>query len=319
MATTRISDVIVPSVFDPYVQNRTMELSAIYQSGIAQNDATFDGLASSAGRTINMPYWNDLSGQSQVLSDSAALVPDKITAGQDVAVILRRGNAWSSNDLAANLAGSDPMRAIGDMVAGYWARDMQKTLLSTLKGVFSSASMSANVSDISALTGGAEKISASAFIDAAYRLGDAQDQLTAVIMHSAVMAALAKQNLIQFVQPSGESTSVPTYLGKRVIVDDSCPVSSGTYTTYLFGQGAIALGNGNPVGFTATETDRDSLAGVDYLINRKTLIMHPRGVAFQSAAVAGAAPSNAELETATNWNRVYDAKKVKIVQFKHKI
>lgn len=319
MATTRISDVIVPSVFDPYVQNRTMELSAIYQSGIAQNDATFDGLASSAGRTINMPYWNDLSGQSQVLSDSAALVPDKITAGQDVAVILRRGNAWSSNDLAANLAGSDPMRAIGDMVAGYWARDMQKTLLSTLKGVFSSASMSANVSDISALTGGAEKISASAFIDAAYRLGDAQDQLTAVIMHSAVMAALAKQNLIQFVQPSGESTSVPTYLGKRVIVDDGCPVSSGTYTTYLFGQGAIALGNGNPVGFTATETDRDSLAGVDYLINRKTLIMHPRGVAFQSAAVAGAAPSNAELETATNWNRVYDAKKVKIVQFKHKI
>ena len=26
----------------------------------------------------------------------------------------------------------------------------------------------------------------------------------------------------------------------------------GIYTTYLFGQGAIALGNGNPVGFIPT-------------------------------------------------------------------
>ncbi len=29
------------------------------------------------------------------------------------------------------------------------------------------------------------------------------------------------------------------------------------FSTYLFGEGAIALGNGSPVGHVATETDRD--------------------------------------------------------------
>ena len=50
-------------------------------------------------------------------------------------------------------------------------------------------------------------------------------------------------------------------MGKRVIIDDGCPVtgsgSSQVFSTYLFGNGAIALGNGTPEKFVATETDRD--------------------------------------------------------------
>lgn len=318
MATVKIADVIVPSIFDPYVLNRTMELSELYQSGVVQNDPHFDALASSAGRTVNMPYWNDLSGNSEVLSDSSALTPATINAGQDVAVILRRGKAWSSNDLAGNLAGSDPMGAIGNMVASFWARDMQKTTIKLLSGVFAASSMANNVSDISAGSGAAAVISASSFIDAAYRLGDNETSITAVVMHSATMALLAKQDLIQFVSASGMVTKVPTYLGKRVIIDDGCPVSGGVYTTYLFGEGAIALGNGNPVDFVPTETDRDSLAGNDILINRKTTILHPRGVAW-SGAPAGSSPTNDELATGTNWTRVYDPKKIKIVKFVHKL
>lgn len=34
MAVTKIADVIVPSVFNPYVIQRTMQLSALVQSGI---------------------------------------------------------------------------------------------------------------------------------------------------------------------------------------------------------------------------------------------------------------------------------------------
>lgn len=317
--TTKIADVIVPEVFNPYVINRTMELSALFQSGIVENNAEFDRLASAAARTVHMPFWNDLTGDDEVLSDSAALTPTKITAGQDEAVILRRGKAWGANDLAAALAGDDPMRAIGDLVASYWARMMQKALISILNGVFSSASMAGNVHDISTQTGGAEVINASNFVDAVQKLGDAKSQLTGVVMHSAVEAALAKQDLIQYERPSAGSPEVPFYMGKRVIVDDSCPVNAGVYTTYIFGPGAIALGNGNPVGFVATETDRDSLAGEDYLINRKTYILHPRGVAFTSSSVAGSSPTNTELANGANWNRVYENKQIRIVQFRHKI
>lgn len=315
---TKIADVIIPEVFNSYVVQRTMELSAIFESGIVQRTAKFDQLASSDAKTINMPYWTDLTGADEVLSDTGALTPGKIGTEQDIATILRRGKAWGANELAANLAGDDPMRVIGDLVASYWARRYQATLISVLKGVFASASMASNKLDISGLTGGAEKIAASSFIDAIQLLGDAKDQLTGVVMHSAVEAALAKQNLIQYIQPSTASSQVPTYLGKRVIVDDSCPASAGVYTTYIFGAGAIAYGEGNPVGFVPTETDRDSLAGEDYLINRRTFILHPRGVKWIGSP-AGASPSNTELETGTNWQRVYEPKAIRMVAFIHKI
>jgi hypothetical protein len=319
--TVKISDVIVPEVFNPYVIQRTMELSAIFQSGIAQRTQEFDRLASQAAKTVNMPFWGDLTGEDEVLSDTGALTPGKIQANQDEAVILRRGRAWGANDLAANLAGDDPMRAIADLVAAYWARRYQAALVSTLQGVFASSSMSALVHDISGQTGEAAAISAKTTVDAAQRLGDAKAQLTAIVMHSATEAALAKQDLIEYVRPSTGSIEVPTFLGKRVIVDDGVPFDSGTgtYTTYLFGPGAVAYGEGNPVGFVPTETDRDTLAGEDYLINRRTFILHPRGVRFTSAQVAGVSPSNTELATADNWSRVYEPKSIRIVKFVHKL
>jgi len=104
---------------------------------------------------------------------------------------------------------------------------------------------------------------------------------------------------------------------KRVIVDDGCPVAAGVYTTYLFGEGAIGLGNGSaPV---PTETDRDSLAGDDILINRQHFVLHPRGVKFNNASVVGSSPTNAEVEAAANWTRVYEKKNTRIIKFVHKI
>ena len=65
MAITKIADVIVPELFNPYVINRTMELSALFQCGIVTNNAEFDRLASEAARTHNMPFFEDLNGESE--------------------------------------------------------------------------------------------------------------------------------------------------------------------------------------------------------------------------------------------------------------
>jgi len=320
--STKIADVIVPEVFNPYVIQRTMELSALFQSGIAQRTAEFDRLASSAARTVQMPFWGDLTGDDEVLDDNNALTPGKIQASKDEAVILRRGRAWGANDLAANLAGDDPMRAIGDLVASYWARRYQAALIATLEGVFDAANMSTNVHDITGESGDDAIISAKTTVDAAQKLGDAKSQLTAIIMHSATEAALKKQDLIEYLPASTNGTmQIPTFLGKQVIVDDGVPFDSvtGAYTTYLFGPGAVAYGEGNPVGFVPTETDRDSLAGEDYLINRRTFILHPRGVRFTSQNVSGVSPSNTELADGDNWTRVFEPKAIRIVKFIHKI
>lgn len=334
MPGTTLQDVIVPELFNPYVINRTMELSALVNSGIVTNNTEFDALASQAAPTVNMPFFEDLTGESEQVIEGADLADNKITSNKDVAAIIRRAKMWSSTDLAAALAGTDPSQAIGDLVARFWERDMQKELIAILNGVFGTipavtgdnakdaeTRLASNLLDISGKTGNAANWSGSAFIDAEQLLGDAKSQLTGIAMHSATEAYLKKQNLIETVQPSND-VAFGIYQGKRVIVDDGCPVEKGVYTTYLFGNGAVALGNGNPVGFVATETDRAKRkgSGVDYLINRRTNILHPRGIAFTNANVAKTeGPSRAELADAQNWNPVYEPKQIRIVAFKHKL
>ncbi len=322
-------DVIVPELFTPYTVQKTMELSALFQSGIIAHSPEFDRLASEAAPVHNMPFFEDLTGDSENVVEGADLTAAKITSKKDVSTTIRRAKAWSATDLSAALAGSDPMAAIGSLVAGFWARDMQKELVNELNGVFGSYTadgttvtpLEDHILDISGETGDAAKISASAFIDACQLLGDAQSQLTAVAMHSATKAYLKKQNLIQFERDSTD-VEFETYQGRRVIVDDGCPVANGVYTTYLFGNGAIAYGNGSPTGFVPTEIDRDKRkgSGVDYLINRKTFILHPRGIKFTNAVRANTETvSRSELANAQNWERVYEPKAIRMVAFKHKL
>lgn len=334
MPGTTLQDVIVPELFNPYVINRTMELSALVQSGIIVNDTEFDRLASQAAPTVNMPFFEDLTGESEQVIEGADLTDNKIESNKDVAAIIRRAKMWSATDLSAALAGSDPMQAIATLVARFWERDMQKELISILNGIFGTVPagdegtppaetrLASNLLDISALSGNAAKWSGSAFIDAEQKLGDAKAQLTGIVMHSATEATLKKQNLLETVQPSND-VGFHTYQGKRVIVDDGCPVGSGgVYTTYLFGNGAVALGNGTPVGFVPTETDRAKRkgSGIDYLINRKTMILHPRGIAFTNTKVAKTeGPSRAELGDPANWKPVYESKQIRVVAFKHKL
>ena len=334
MPVTKLSDVIVPELFTPYVVNRTMELSALFQSGIITNNSEFDRLASEAAPVHNMPFFEDLSGDSEDIIEDQDLTAKKISSNKDVSTTIRRANMWAATDLSAALAGSDPMAAIGDLVAGYWSREYQKILIQVLAGVFGSyqttgepaetkTPLADHILDISkASAAAAQKISASAFIDALQLLGDAQGQLTAVAMHSATKAFLKKNNLIDTERDSTD-VEFDTYQGRRVTVDDGCPVTSGgVYTTYLFGNGAVAYGNGSPTGFVSTEVDRDKQTGggIDYLINRKAFILHPRGIAYTGAVREHVeTPLRAELAKAENWKPVYEPKQLRIVAIKHKI
>lgn len=321
MAGTTISDIIVPELFNPYVVQKTMEKSAFFNSGIITRSPAFDALASEAARTHNMPFFEDLQGDADNIVEGQTIEVQKITSKKDVSTTIMRRQKWSASNLSAALAGKDPMAAIGDLVAGYWARQYQKELINILAGVFASTSMQDHILDISALEGEAANISASAVIDTLQLMGDAQDQLSAVVMHSATKAYLKKKNLIA---TERDSTNVEfdTYQGRRVIVDDGCPVSAGVYTTYFFGTGAIAYGEGSPVRFVQTETKRDpdDGAGVDMLYNRRCFIMHPRGVAWTNKKRTNPeSPTRAELADATNWNRVYESKAIRMVALQHKV
>jgi hypothetical protein len=315
MSSTKISSVIVPEVFNPYIIEETTRLDAFVQAGIVVNDPDLDKLALSGGIMINMPFWTDLDGDSEELSDSKSLTVGGITAKKDIARLHMRGKAWGANDLAKALSGDDPMGVIASKVAKYWVGERSKMLFASLKGI--SAAIPGNVHDISAATGADSVIGVATVLDAKQKLGDNASKLTGIAMHSAVFTKLQKNNEIQFVADSDTKVAIPFYLGYRVIVDDQCPTVGGVYTTYLFGEGAFGLGNGAaPV---PTETDRDSLLGEDILINRQHFLLHPRGIKWTEASVADETPTYAEAGTATNWEQAYTTKNIRIVIFKHKI
>jgi hypothetical protein len=316
MAKTLVSDILTPANWADYGVARTSELSALWQSGIVA--PVTDMALPSGGGTVNMPFFQDLSGDMELLSDSSPLTVGNITAAADVAAVIGRGRAFSVNDLAAVLSGADPAKAVLDLIAGYWARQQEKELIQILTGAFAAASMSGNVSDITA--GGTEDtraINDSTFIDATQKLGDAKDMVSAVVMHSAAEAYLAKKKSLTYELDPNTSERITTYMGKRVIVDDGVPVSSGNYTTYIFGPGAVGYAE-DTIGDSDIETDRDILAGDTVATFRRRFILHPRGIKWQGTP-AGKFPSRAELAVGTNWVRVYENKQIRMVRFVHKV
>jgi hypothetical protein len=319
MAKTKIADLIIPELFAPYVINQTKELSALINSGIAQSNPLLDSLIEKGGKTVNMPYMKALTGSDEVLSDSAALVPEKIGADKDVAPVLIRGKAWSSNELAGALAGSDPMSAAGEQIAKWWNVQEQKILIAILNGIFAVALKNSHCNDISEETGNKAVISANALLDTKQLLGDAASDLKAIAMHSAVFTALQKQNLIEYIPNSLGVIEFPTYLGYKVIVDDGIIPVGGVYSTYLFVDGVFGRGDGVPDALTPIEMYRDALASDDILVSRRALCLHPLGVAWTNPVITSATPANLDLANGANWLKVADDKAIGIAMLRHKI
>ncbi|MBA4148635.1 MAG: coat protein [Verrucomicrobia bacterium] len=334
MAKTAVADIIIPTEFERYAIERTAELSRFAQSGIVENAPEFDELAAGGGREVKMPFWKDLTATRQILSDSGSLNVNKITTDQDIARIHNDAQVWSVNHLAKVASGEDPMQAIVDLVGNYWARTDEGIIISCLKGIFGAGSMVDNLlaihSESVAAQNAATRLNGSTFVDACARLGDAADRLTAVAMHSATEAALRKLDLIDFIPDSEGKAMLRVFQGRRVIVDDSLSYRAGTtngqvYTTYLFGAGAFGKGvaplDGTALqggfGTEGVEVARVPLDSDTVLINRRRYILHPRGVKFTSASVAGDSPTNTELENGANWTRVWENKNVRLVAITH--
>ena len=334
MATVR-SDIIIPEVFTPYVIEQTTQRDAFLASGVVQPLAELN--ATEGGDFVNVPFWKaNLSGDFEVLTDSTSLTPGKITADKQISVILHRGRAFESRDLAALAAGSDPMAAIGAKIGAYIANQRQKDLLSALSGVFGSINANDSNSALFANCIDSESgdtptsLSPKHVAKAKSILGDAGDQLTAVAMHSKVYYDLVERKLVDYVvagdtnagaTASGGSiapayaagnNTVPTYCGLRVIVsDDVATTGSGAsteYSTYFFTPGAIA--SGEQAGLTM-ETDRDILAKSDAMAVDLHYTYHPVGTKW---AVTTVNPTRTQLETVANWSKVYEQKNIGIVR-----
>lgn len=335
--TTRVSDVIVPEVFTPYMQVLTEEKSRLVQSGLLARSEALDTLLAGGGITFQVPSFRDLDNDADRISTDTSVPfadadaslpagvarppnPNKILTQKEIAVRLNRNNSWSTTDLAAILAGADPMEAIANRVAAYWTRRLQAAFIATWNGVI--ADNAANdsgdyINDISgaSFVDGVTNFSAEAFLDAAQTMGDSQEDLVAVAVHSVVYNRMQKNNLIDFIPDARGEINIPTFLGREVIVDDGLPRTGSVYDTWLFGAGATQMGVGTPP--VATEVERKAGGGngggQDVLYSRVMWTIHPTGHAWVGTAGDGG-PANtgtgaSDLDEAASWNRVYPERK----------
>ena len=320
MAITRITNVIVPQIYVPYQIQLTKETDGFFTSGIVQEDGQINAEMKNGGYTINLPFWNDLSGTDTVTSDDPAsfITPGNVTSNSQIAVICRRAVAFGSADLAGILAGDDPQKVVAQRINPLWRRNMQGTLLKTVQGVFANAAFkAAALKDISVSTGMAvaNRLSAEAIIDAKATMGDAADDIKVIAMNSWTYHELQKKNLIDFIPDAVGAVNIPTYMGLRVVVNDG--IVSGlngtavTQTVYLFAPGAIGYGESMPKVPVAEERDEAAAdgEGVEYAYFRRHFVMHPYGFKFVGTP-AGKSPTNAELATGANWTQVFSRKNI---------
>ena len=324
MAETRLADVIVPTVFDPYVAERSIHLNKFFQAGVlVQSPVLFDKLAGGSN-TFNFPFWKDLSGDSEILNETNPMTVNEITADKMIARRQLRGKAWGANDLAAQLSGDNPIQAIGDRVAQYWATQYEKLLTLTVRGIIAdniandSSDLVVDISiDNAANATAANKISAEKTIEAVLKQGDHFNEVYAIAVHSTVYSTLLKNDLIDYVQDSRSNLLIPKYMGLNIVVDDDLPVITVTggykYHSYLFKQGAIAFAE-NPGKYIANEAYRDPKGiGVDSLYTRRQFCIHPLGFSWVLSSDTATSPSDAQLYTLGSWDRVYNAKNAGVI------
>ena len=338
MATTQLTDIIVPEVFTPYVQERSTVKTALWQSGIIGADPVVSLGGMNGGDTKQVPFWNDLADtESRVGTDDPSDIAahEKIDTSKHRCIIQFRNQSWASMRLVHLLAGDDPMMRIGNLVGDYWARQFQTHLIKTLTGIFADnaandgGDMILNIAKTAALAepGVNNFLDADGFIEAQQTMGDHGDMLTAIAMHSRVHANLKKQRLLVETRDPQTDTMFDTFQGKRVIIDDGCPAekldgstSPIVFTSYMFGVGSVGWSEAAPPDTPATEVDRKpdlgNGHGQDVLYNRRLFMLHPGGFDWTGASVAGPAPTNAELATAGNWNRVKHRKRIPLAAIK---
>lgn len=326
MALVQLSDVIDVTLFRDLPAELDPTMDTFFNSGIITRNPLLDGLANGEGKLSELPFWKDVDMASEPnYSDDSenTATPQKIVQAEQIARKAFVNQGWKEADLVTELAmGEDALQFIRRRTDKYFSLQFQRRLIASCNGVLAdnvandSADMVIDVASESiAGQSASTKFSRTSFTSAVYTLGDMATQITAIGVHSAIMKQMVDADDIDYIPDSQGNLTIPTYLGVRVIVNDTMPVTAGTtdgvkHTSILFGQGAFGYGEGSPK--VPVEVEREASqgngGGTETLWVRNTWLLHPFG--FQATGTpTGDSFNLSELATAGSWDRVFDSRK----------
>ena len=107
MSTVQLSDIIDVTVFQDLPGVDGVEKTAFFESGVINSSPLLGSLANAAGKTAELPFWNDLDESSapNISTDDPTDIatPVKITQGEQISRKAFLNKGWSESDLASEL------------------------------------------------------------------------------------------------------------------------------------------------------------------------------------------------------------------------
>lgn len=279
------------------------------------------------GNYAVIPIFGRIGGDALNYNGSTDITATSTKTYTQGRVVVGRMKGWAEKDFSYDITGGvDFLAQTASQVGEYWDDVDQKTLLSTLKGIFSMTGadnlkfVNGHTYDISANTDGTGVFGATTLNTAMQKaLGDNKAKFSLAIMHSAVATNLENLQLLEYMKYTDKegiqrNLALGTLNGRVVLIDDGMPtedVAAVTtvgseapaytkYTTYVLGEGAIEYTNCGAK--TPYEVDRDAKVngGQDMLYSRQRKIFSPYGISWTDSAIIS--PTDTQLETGSKWS-----------------
>ncbi len=331
---TKIANLWVPEVIQEAMAEPVVDRTAFIDSGVVASNSEVVAAASGPGTDISIKYVIDPDHADQLQQEDTAPEMRKITSGSQRAAIFNRVSPLGATALSGIISGIKPggdiLSVLLSKIQGLRKRQRHRLVISALSGLFDvTAAPNAVTGAFKALrydafseTGASPSsdylIDTTKLLYALALLGENKDFMIdgAIVMHSAIEAALVDQEQIDVVRNSEGQIVLRQWKGMQVFVSDKLVrnggVSGKVYYTFLCGRGSIAMGDKPQVvtdvagEVAALQLDLRDIAKNNVAIyDRTRFICHPQGAKWDPEAgvpaAADAGPSNAELEDDANW------------------
>jgi hypothetical protein len=342
--STFLSNLVTRPEFLQYTAEGIFEQSKWIQSGIVQRNAALDARA--GGTRVRVPFFDPIApSETQILSNNTwgggggYLVPQNVTADEQIMTILHRGFAYAADDLSKLGSGADPLAHVRNQLTAAINKLKTGTLASQLLGLFGGIAgngvlgpnqVNKSFAGVPGSMTEANFLNVANVVATKATLGERGDELDAIAMHSNVAYYLQQVGMLTFstsalstggavVWGGGgvgvSQTEVPFFAGLRVVIDDQLVALTGgtathvvKYPVYLFKTGVVSEGIQQDLRLAA---DRNILSMQDVLAVDYHYGYHVTGTKW---AAAGDNPTNAastgNLGAIGSWELVYSTTKM---------
>lgn len=308
-------------VFAGMMQEVDYWATPIILSGIVQQDSSIMDLIGEKGNVATIPIYKPLDanedGMGALNNDGETdNTPVEISGSKQTCMLIQRMKAFKAKDFTKELTGADPMTLIRNKIAGYYNQVWEKELMNIAKAVMGVDALKGHVLDLAAKS---KSIDAGTIYDVEQAaLGDMAGGLGLLVMHSMIFKEYKKMEMVEYDKyvvngAIQKEITLPTIAGKHVLVTDRFTEDNGTYSTYLFGEGAfLSCDKKNYENQYTTNYDPEASAGIDKFYTKQGKVLHPNGLSLAVDNIAKESPTFEELGSSGNYALKFNQKNVKI-------